>query len=228
MNDKKLSSKILERIKDGEVRMVPKWRFVLSSALLFLGALIIFFTLLYLASFGIFMLRESGALFVPLFGMRGILIFVGALPLILIGLLLLFVFILEVLVRRYAFIYRRPLLVSVGAILALVVFGGIALERTRIHHELYRQARANQLPPPIGNMYRAGGSHIPEVERGQILSFIPGGFVLQDEDGTSTVLIEAHTRLPFGADFKVGDQVVVFGDEASGTIHAFGVGPAGD
>lgn len=217
----------MERIRNGKVRMVPRWRFVLSSVLALLGALILFCTLLYIASFGIFMLRESGALFVPFFGMRGVFVFLGALPLILIALLILFVLVFEVMVRRYALIYRRPLLVSVIAILAIVILGGIALERTRIHGDLYRQARAQGLPSPIEDIYRGAPRQVPEVARGQIVRMVPSGFVLKDMDSsTSTILIDKRTRLPFGSDFTVGEEVVVFGDETDGTIRAFGIGPA--
>ena len=54
---------------------------------------------------------------------------------------------------------------------------------------------------------------------------IPGGFLLADENGagTTTILLDPSTELPLGAGFGVGDEVVVFGQTASGTVHALGV-----
>lgn len=226
--DKKpsLEKNVMDAINSGRVRMRPRWKFVLSGTLAALGTLILIFTLLFIASFAIFTLRQSGALFVPVFGMQGLFAFFAALPLILIVLLILFVAILEILVQRYRVGYRTPLLVSVLAILLIVVLGGYALERTRIHEELLQQARGpGGLPPPFSIMYRPGAQHVPDIYRGTIIAMIPGGFLLADENGagTTTVLIDPSTRLPLGGGFDTGDEVVVFGQEASGTVHAFGV-----
>jgi hypothetical protein len=221
-----LERDVMDAIRTGRVKMRPRWRHVLSSVLAAIGAIILLLTLLYIMSFAIFMLRQSGALFVPVFGMRGLFSFFAAIPIVLIILLIVFMIILEVLVRRYAFTYRRPLLVSVLAILAIVFLGGYALERTHIHNALFLEARRpGGLPPLIGQMYRAGGQHIPGIYRGVIVSLIPNGFVIVDENGagTTTVFIDPSTRLPLGADFTLGDEVVVFGDGASGTVHAFGI-----
>lgn len=60
---------------------------------------------------------------------------------------------------------------------------------------------------------------------GEIVSLMPGGFLLGDEDsGTTTVILTPDTRLPYGENFTVGERVVVVGDaSATGTIRAFGV-----
>ena len=220
-----LEKDVMDAIRKGRVKMRPKWRFLLSSALGALGALILLLTLLYIMSFAIFTLRQSGALFVPVFGMRGLFAFFGAIPLVLLTLLLIFVIILEILVRRYSFGYRRPLLVSVLAILAIVSVGGYALERTRVQNTLFREAHGpGGLPSPIGQMYR-GPMHVPDIYRGTIVSIMSGGFLLSDENGagTTTVLVDPQTRLPLGADFTPGEEVVVFGEGASGTVHALGI-----
>jgi len=225
-NKPSLEKNVMDAIHSGRVQMRPRWKFLLSGFLAALGIMILVLTLLFIASFAIFMLRQDGALFVPVFGMRGVFAFFSALPLVLIVLLLLFLVILEILVRRYRVGYRMPLLVSVLAILLIVVVGGYALERTRIHDELLRDARGpGGLPPPLSIMYRAGSQDVPGIYRGDVVSVIPGGFLLSDENGagTTTILIDPSTRLPLGAGFTVGEEVVVFGTEASGTVHAFGV-----
>ena len=218
---------VMRAIRSGDVKMKPRWHFVLSGTLAALGCIILFLTLLYVASFAIFGMRQSGALFVPVFGMRGIFVFFHALPGILITLLVAFVVVLEILVRRYRFGYRAPLLVSVVVILMVVLAGGAALERTRFHAALARQARLHQLPSPFGDMY-APPPHPPEVYRGSIVSLTKDGFIMFDEndDGTTTVHIDGATRLPFGSGFTTGEEVVVFGDESvegSNDVRAFGI-----
>ena len=216
----------MDAIRSGRVHMRPRWKFILSGTLAALGIIILVLTLLFIASFAIFTLRQSGALFVPVFGMQGLFAFFAALPLILIVLLFLFLIILEILVRRYRVGYRTPLLVSVLAVLVIVVVGGWAIEGTRIHEELMQQARLpGGLPPPLSMLYRPGAERVPNIYRGEIISMIPGGFLLADENGagTTTVILDPSTRLPLGSNFDPGDEVVVFGQEASGTVHAFGV-----
>jgi hypothetical protein len=228
-NAPSLERNVMDAIRKGRVKMRPRWRYVLSSVLAALGGIILLLTLLYIVSFGIFTLRQTGALFVPVFGMQGVFAFFGAIPVVLIVLLVLFLIILEILVRRYAFAYRRPLLVSVAAILIIIFIGGYALERTRIHNNLFHQAHGpGGLPTPIGNMYHP--SRVPDIYRGTIISVMPGGFVIVDENGagTTTVLIDQATRLPLGADFAPGDEVVVFGDAASDSVRAFGIRTIGD
>jgi hypothetical protein len=218
---------VMDAIRSGRVHMRPRWKFILSGALAALGVIILVFTLLFITSFAIFTLRETGVLFTPVFGMRGLFKFFAELPLILIVLLVLFVVVLEILVRRYRVGYRTPLLVSVVAILVIVVVGGYGVERTRVHEMILHQARMPDggLPPPIAIMYRAGVQHVPGVFHGTIVSIIPGGFLLVDQNvgATTTVYVGPSTMVPQGAKFQPGEEVVVFGDEASGTVHAEGV-----
>lgn len=226
-----LEKNVMDAIHSGRVQMRPRWKFILSGTLAALGAIILMLTLLFVASFAIFTLRQSGVLFEPIFGMRGVFAFFAALPLILILLLLLFVVILEVLVRRYRVGYRTPLLVSVVAVLTIVVLGGYFLERTRIHEVLLRQARMpGVLPAPIAIIYRSGAQHVQGVYHGTVISAVPDGFVMVDENGagTTTILVDPSTRMPPGMTFSVGEEVVVFGDDASGTVHAMGVLPVSD
>src|SRR3989344_96910 len=86
-----LSEKILAEIKRGDLRMRPKWHFLLRAAILFFGTILLLLCLFYIVSFIIFVLRQSGAWFVPTFGVRGWLTVLAALPwfLILLALLLL-------------------------------------------------------------------------------------------------------------------------------------------
>ncbi|HUO50432.1 MAG TPA: hypothetical protein VMU25_02620 [Candidatus Paceibacterota bacterium] len=226
-----LEKSVMGAIREGRVRMRPRWKFVLSGILAGLGGVIILFTLLYIASFAIFTLRQSGALFVPIFGMRGLFAFFAALPIALIVLLVLFTVTLEILVRRYRVGYRTPLLVSVFAILLIVLLGGYAIERTKIHHQILLVARGPGLPSPIAIIYKVGGQPVPGIYHGTVASFFPGGFMLVDENGvgTTTVVVDPHTRLPLGGDFSVGENVVVFGDQiGTSTVHAFGVRDADD
>ncbi len=221
---KAVKEKVLAAIQEGRIKMRPRWRFVLSAALIATGAAIFLLALLYLVSFIFFVLHQTGIFFLPELGGRGLSRFFFSLPWMLILLSLVFLLILEAMVRRYKFAYRRPLLYSLLAVAAMVIVGGFLAERTGFHHRIFIYARTNHLPV-AGVFYRSfGAEHLESVHRGQILSLSSSTLVLADENGsTSTVLMTSETSIPPGTVLKTGDTVVVFGDIRNGLIQAEGV-----
>ena len=219
---------IMSAIRKGEIRMRPRWHFVLLSALSITGVFIVFLTLLYVVSLGVFFLRDSGAWFAPSFGLRGWWALARSLPWLLILFIFIFVVVLELLVRRYAFVYKKPLLSSALGIIVLIVLGGFFLAEVPLHHELMMSARHGQLPAPLVMLYH-GPLRMPpppDTYHGHILAITKNGFIILDEDGagTTTVFITPQTRLPYGEDFTSGERVVVVGDTvATGSVRAFGV-----
>jgi hypothetical protein len=223
---KEIKESVLKAIADGRVSMRPRWHFVLTAALAATGIVILGLAILYLASFIFFVLRETGILFVPAFGASGFFAFMRALPWLLILLTIVFVAILEVLVRRFAFAYRRPLAYSVLGIVGTVLLGGFLIVQTSFHHELFVSAAHHELPI-VGGFYRNFGMPHSgdDVHHGTVLTVIPGGFVIQDLpfDETDTILISPATQLPSDFTPTVGERVVIFGDESGTIIQAFGI-----
>ncbi len=224
INNQLAREEILEAIRKGRVKMRPRWHFVLRALLAALGAIILLLALLYLASFVIFVLHRTGAWFVPAFGLRGLYVFLLSMPWLLILLSLVFAAILEILVRHYAFAYRRPLLYSVLGILLVAVAGGLMVAGTPFHGRMSRYAEENRLPV-AGRFYREFGRRpFREVHSGKVASVEREGFALRDIRGEIlNIVITPRTRLPYGMDFSVGDSVVVFGVRDDGRVQAFGV-----
>jgi len=67
-NNNSIKADVLKAIKDGQVKMRPKWQFITKAALLIVGVVLVALTILYLVSFIVFVLRQTGLLFVPGFG----------------------------------------------------------------------------------------------------------------------------------------------------------------
>src|SRR5665213_3408185 len=111
---------VMDAIKKGNVQMRPRWHFVLVSTLAALGVFIVLLSLHYIVSLSVFLLRDNGAWFAPSFGGRGWFSLLHSVPWLLILFIIVFIGVLEVLVRRYRFVYRKPLLLSVAIILALI------------------------------------------------------------------------------------------------------------
>ncbi len=220
-----ISDKIASAIATGKITMRPRWYFILRAALMLIGGLLLVLLLLYVISFVIFTLRQTGIGFVPVFGLRGWIAFLRHAPWFLMLLSLAFVLILELLVRRYAFAYRRPLLYSVGAIFIISLSGGFMLAASPLHPRLLQYAYQHHLP--FGErIYRdIDEQRFPDVYRGMIVATTSSGFILQQQFGTSSVVVTGATMMRGAMSILPGDTVIILGDSASDTIRAFGLRP---
>lgn len=224
---RKIKESVLNRIRSGELAMRPKWHFVLKTILATVGAVIVFLAALYLVSFIVFTARQSGAWFGPAFGSLGFAALLRSLPWTLILLSLVFVGVLEILARRYAFAYRRPLLYSVAVIIVLVLAGGAAV--APFHRTPFRDMPMHRLPVLTERFYRNfGPPPFParEFYRGTITESLSDGFVIEDFEGATTT-IRIPPRFPLrriGAPPPaIGDEVVVFGAASGTEISARGI-----
>lgn len=223
-HQKNLRSHILDEIKSGRLKMRPKWHFILNNALLITGGVIVLLALLYLVSFVAFVLRQNGVWFAPIFGLRGWFAFLISLPWLLIVLSLIFIIILELLVRHFAFAYHRPLLYSLLGIMLVVLVGGFLVNRTTLHASLAQFSEKHQLPI-AGPFYRGfGHERFRNIHHGLITGTTTNGIVIETERGEILLIdITPHTRLPLGMDFTVSDIVMVFGDRDDDRVEAFGI-----
>lgn len=225
---KSLRDPVMAAIKKGAVHMKPRWRFVLTSFLWGLGSLIALCAVLYVASLLVFMLHKSGLWLAPSFGSRGWFDLLHSLPLLLLLLIALFALVLELLVRRYAFVYKTSLLTSLCMLLLIVVVGGYAIAQTPLHHRMADLREQHGLPPPFDSLYGEPfrAQRPPDVYRGVVIAISDHQFILQDLDtnATTSILITPRTRLPYGGAFAVGDMVFVMGDRtSSSSVEAFGI-----
>lgn len=227
MTQESLKDAVMKGIQEGTVRMRPRWHFMLLSALVLVGALVVCLTMIYVVSLVVYLLQANGEWFAPSFGLRGWFSLLNALPWLLMLLLVIFVGILEILVRRYTFVYKKPLLTSVLGIITVVVAGGFLVALTPLHSRMAHFDRNRMLPPPFDGLYREPPAlRSPDLFRGEIISIENGRILMITKEGRMTVLVDPRTRLPHGNGFTIGDLIVIIGDSvASGTIHAFGIRP---
>ncbi len=234
-NKEGLSKKIILAAKRGELRMRPKWHFVLRAGLWITGIAAAVLATLYFLSLFLFITRETGIWMAPMFGWRGVFVFLSSLPWLIILSILIFVLILEILVRRYAFAYRLPLLYSAFAILLAVFAGGLLLAQTPLHQILsncpsprdLRDKKDLPVQPPCGTgVYRdLAPRRFNDFHYGVIDSFDGDNFIILNRHQEKIlVVVGKKTRLPLGAQFEAGDAVVVIGEHRGGQVEAFGVG----
>jgi hypothetical protein len=222
-NKSQISDKVIKAIEDGQVSMRPKWKFSVETALLFVGVLTVALILLYVTSFIVFSLRENGLWFTPGFGAPGFGVFFSSLPWILIAVTVVFVFLLEFLVKRYAFSYSQPFLYSAVAILGIVVVGGVVLGETTLHERIEQNSRGLPFAP---NFYQHFRQTPENLTVGQIIELKDDGCKLKGpERMLFNVKITSQTQLPPQA-LALGDFVVVLGPRKGDRVEAVAISQA--
>ncbi|OGH65872.1 MAG: hypothetical protein A3B90_03150 [Candidatus Magasanikbacteria bacterium RIFCSPHIGHO2_02_FULL_41_13] len=211
-----LREQVLASIKTGEAKMTPKWHFILKASFFLSACFLIFFLLIYLLSLAVFVLDQKNLWFVPSFGLRGVLLFVLSLPWLLIFLVIIFLLLLQILVRRYSFAYSRPLFFSALAVLVIVVLGSIMVRQSGFHRVPFAKSMYLHFAP----------QHINHIFPGTILEFREKDFFLKSR---AQQIFEVHvspkTNIPGKILFQVGDEVIVIGDRHENRIEAEGVRP---
>lgn len=215
---------VLEKIKAGKARMIPRWHFVLQAALAAVGFIIVALASLYLVSFIFFMLNKTGIWFLPAFGFRGIGTFLTSLPWLLIAAGIVFIILLEILVRHYSFGYRKPLLYSLLGIVIFVAVASALVSRTSFHEGLYKRAHMGRLPV-FGKLYRGYESQRNRgAHTGVVTEITNDGFQMENLEGNIlSIVVTPETSFPLGLDFQKGDRVLVLGDLDGNTVQAFGI-----
>jgi hypothetical protein len=182
----------------------------------------------FVLSFVIFSVRESGEQFLLGFGRRGIVAFLALFPWIALALDVLLLVAIEWLSRRFKFGYRLPVARALCTFFALALLGSIIVDLTPFHTSLLGRADQNELPV-LGEWYESiRSSHCDHgVFRGAVTAVQGSGFTIAHDDGdrdaddgTWTVVAPAGFDM---ASIGVGDDVYVAGAATSGVIQAYGV-----
>ena len=227
-DNSRLSKKALDKIQRGEVKMRPKTYFVSRTVGVVFLALLTAFLVLFLASFIIFGLRMSGVWFLPQFGWRAMGAFFLSLPWLLILIVLALVLALELLLKRFSFTYRRPIVYSILGILLFAVAGSFAVTRTDLHPNIFLRTQQGNLPM-MGGLYHGFGMPKPShVYHGVVSDVSEGGFTLTDQENKRLeIRVSSTTRPLFKEGIKEGDAVVIFGQRNNGTVRAFDIRKGG-
>lgn len=219
-----IKNKVLQAIETGKVKMKPKWEFILQTILMIFGAIILTFALLYFFSLTIFILRQSGIWFVPSFGYKGIMPFFSSLPWLLIILILVAIVVLEILVKHFSFVYRKPVLYSLAGIVLLVIFGSFSVANSQFHRGMFELAEQNRLPFAGGLYQDYGLQRLENVAEGVIREASDLEYLIENRKGESIkVILDDDTDINTIGDLEVGDIVVVIGRRSDGSINARGI-----
>ncbi len=218
-----ISDKVINKIRSGDIKMKPKAYFVLRTALLVLGILVLFLFIVYLISFITFSLRSSGIWLSPVFGFPGIKILFGSLPWVLILITVVLIVLLEIFAKQFTFIYRKPIIYSLLVIILVVFLGGFLIDKTPFHPNLFWKAQEGHLPG-FGSFYRDFGTpKFKDIHQGVVFEVIDNGFLIENpRERIISVMITPETRLP-SEKIEEGDVIVVFGERDNGQVEALDI-----
>lgn len=221
---------VMDSIDTGKTKMTPHWHFVAKGVLLIVGIILAVLALLYISSFIIFLLHQTGVWYTPGFGARGVQEFLVHLPWVLIVLAIVFMIVLQYLVKKYSFGYGKPLLYSAVGIIVLVVAGGFIISLTPVHRGLMMQAQDDQLPFAGGFYKMFGAPNQPgNVTPGEIVELLEQGYRINTpRSELLNVIISSDTHYPMGGVFEIGDRIVVIGERSGDSIKAYGITEVGD
>ncbi|MCA9356747.1 hypothetical protein H6784_06055 [Candidatus Nomurabacteria bacterium] len=222
-----LASKIIQKIKDGEVNMQPRWHFVFKTALMMVGIVIVSLVAVYLFSFVIFTLHKSGLWLAPQFGYRGMMMFVVGTPWLLLSILGLFILLLYILVSHFSFSYRKPLVYSMVGVVLFVIMVSSLIQFYGFHERMQSFSEQHHVPGLRSFYQDSDQQRPPGMVQGKIIGVRAGGFVL-DTDSEEELLVDVsrETKMPPDVVISIGAEVLVFGERKEDTVYAFGVRPA--
>lgn len=231
MNDNKehtpqgsLSERLSTLIEKGEVTMKPRWHFVTRSAALIVGTILSVLSVIYIASFIIFILHESGAWFVPSFGLRGLSTFLFSLPWLLIVLSIVFIVLIETLIRKFEFGYGKPLVYSAMGLILCIGIGASIVAQTPLHQGLMMKADKDDLPF-AGSVYKKFGRPGPNnICAGIVTDIFPDGYIVNEPNERLTrIYTTPQTEIASDDEIELQDKIMVFGLRKDGAIVAVGI-----
>jgi hypothetical protein len=207
-NKQSLSEIMISKIKTGEIKMKPRFYFVLKGLLLGLGLAFTLLASFFLVGMIIFMLRHNGLLLLPQFGFKGIRILIDSLPWFLLIIAILFIIVLEFFAKHYKFVYQKPTIYSIVIVTILVLLGGTIFMGPAIHNRLL----GNKMICPI-----YGKANLKDMHIGQVIK-------VNEEDLTlklrsrKTVIVKTEMEKA-----QEGEWFVIIGREDNGVIDPKGI-----
>lgn len=230
-NETGIKENILGKISTNELTMRPKTYFTLKVGALVVVAFCILTISVLICNFILFSIRINGHDSLLYFGSRGFLVFLTFFPWTLLFLDLVFIMLLEWLVRQFRFGYLSPVLYLFFGFFAVIISTGFLLDRvTDFNNGLLSRAREHRLQQPFGDFYEHARYAPPAgsgVYRGVVTAVSGNTITLYDVDVGTTSLLTVI--LPSGdlyatSSLRLGETIFIAGDvDGSTTIHAFGI-----
>lgn len=218
---KTIKNVVLEKILQGDVTAHSKTYFFLKNTLLVSAIIITSLFLFFVVSFIIFTLQESELWYLPMFGFRGVQVLLGNFPWVLTLIVLFFIGILEILVSRYGFAYRRPLLYSALAVIFIVISTSFLVRLTPLHDAIYSRIEKGGMPMarPLYDEYAKPKTK--DFYPGTVIEITGSGFTIERPDKTLLqVNVTDRTKMAPGFRIYPGGRLLIIGKQKNNIVEA--------
>lgn len=224
-----LKIKILESVQKNNLKMIPKWKFLLYSSLGVIGLAFTFMLMVFVFSLILFLLSRYGFMYLPLFNFMASIHALAAIPLVLLVCTIALLILIEVISRHYSFSFRRPLAVTLLFSTSCATIISFIVSETPMHeyirdymedHNIKVVSRIYERPMPFR------GNGMQDVLRGEVVEVYATGTKIRLFNGMlvtvyASTTLEKKLLMP-----EVGDDIVAFGKVYNGTFELVGIRPA--
>lgn len=218
--EQSMKDDVIKAIESRQVKMRPKWQFITRAVLLLVGIVLGAIITLFISSFIVFVLRQTGVWFLPSFGLQNLGVFFTSLPWILLAVAVVFIFLLDIFIKKYPFFYTRPLIYSVLGIVVIVIVGSVAIGCSTFHKNLLAWTETDHIT--FGShMYQHFMQSPDNVTVGTITEITSTGCkILGPQDQLFAVTFSPQISMPPKNNFIIGDSIVILGQRQGETIQA--------
>lgn len=218
---KLISQEIISKIEKGELKMRPKAYFVVKTILIIGWLVLAFLFALYFGSLIVFVLKVNDIFLFHGMGFRVIRSILLSFPWQLVFLVLGLIILVEITAKRFNFVYRKPLIISLLIILALVFSSSLLIEKSSLHNSFFRLAEQEKLPL-AGRMYRElGNLEIENVYFGKIVEKRDDSWLMELDNGEIVGLriTEKTKGRRIFSEIEEGGRVIVVGELEGNLIN---------
>jgi len=213
----KIEKNIIEKIKKGQIKMKPKYYFVLGSISIVFGMLLSFlFSAFFINLISNRVRVHRMTEYLPM-GQPGRLIFLSNFPWHFLFLTLIFLTIGAWLLKRYDISYKKSFLAITAGVIITTVCAGLIVDKAGINKPLQRN-------PGFRRLYDTKLKDKSWVI-GTFVSKQNNMYIVKISDGTEIeVKTTKDTWIP-PREFSVGECIRVVGETKNNTLDAFGITP---
>lgn len=232
MNHKKnIKAFILNKIHGDELSMHSKYYFLFRfMAIVFVGVVVLVLSV-FILNFILFSIRISGHGNLLSFGWKGFFKFLLIFPWFLLFLDIIFIAILEWLLRKFSLGYKLPVLHLLFIVLFFTLSAGLFIDRgTSFNDVLLDRAEKHRFPALMNNFFK-GAKNLPKPNTDiclcTIVSIEEGRLIAKDErllDSPIFTIIIPEDNSSIDYEFiREGNTVFIAGELHEDVLYAFGL-----
>ncbi len=221
---KNIRKEVFSVISSGDIKVKPKWHFIVKSFAVALFTIILFLLFIYLTSLLLFVLRVNDIALIHGLGVHGVRVVITSFPWYIVFVAVTALIMMRLFGRNYPFFYRKTFFAFLIITLAVGVAGIVIIDTCSVHQSIYSAAKRGQLPVG-GRMYRnLANLNMDDVYRGKIIKENNEAKIQLDSGVVLNIIITQETkgkRIFYETD--TGDQVIIIGDieNSTVTVNAF-------